>query len=276
MDRMVQYNFMTTGENRSGSSCLKSFSEEEWIDWLMGLGGEARRAEMEAHLSACPCCREICEAWEPLVSPDTTTDLSNGPDSCTNVLLSESLHRRLRRRVYLTRIRSAAKNLLAVRFKGGALLTGAFILLIFVGWIFRTGLHNDESWGNYVERYEPSAISVMQRPDSISYPMDWGRPEPEAGVVWYNENSREMLMLVGGLVPAEDQVLHVWAVKAGSRDSLGLLQYHAYRAHLYVKDRDVLDEADNIELTIESKDGGPSTRLQQVMFSVDLNGRELE
>lgn len=275
MDGTDRYNFTATDDTRCGSSCLKSYSEEEWIDWMMGLGEEPRRAEMEAHLQVCPYCRGICDAWVPLLSADRA-DVPNGPEFCANVLPSESLYRRLRRQVYMTKLSSAAKDLFGRRSKAGALLAGAFMLLILAGWIFRSGLHPEEPWGNYVERYEPSAISVMQKPDSISYPLDWGRPEPDSGVIWYNESSRELLMLVGGLVPGEDQVVHVWAVKAGSRDSLGLLQYHAYRAHLYVKDRDALNGADNIVLTIESKNGGPSIGSQQDMFSVDLNGMELE
>ena len=91
-------------------------------------------------------------------------------------------------------------------------------------------------------------------------------------MVWYNAASGEMLMLVGGLVPEKDQSIRVWLVKEGTRDSLGVLQYHANRAHLYVKDRP-LGITDDLELTIELQGSEMEPSSAQHVISLDLLGR---
>ncbi|MEF2967043.1 anti-sigma factor [Paenibacillus sp. M1] len=263
-----------------GPVCLKQYTEEEWIDWLSGLGGEAKRAEMAAHLPACPSCREICVEWEPILGdgvmgpPDIASEGGGAADGYRTAvpLPSESLRRRLRLRVRLTGMLGTARKFLTRRRVAGALAL-ACALLIAAGWLFKTGQSAGDSWSSYVQQYEPSALPMLSSPDSISYPLDWGVMEPESGMVWYNEASREMLMLVGGLIPNEDQVVHVWAVKAGNRVSLGLLQYHPYGAHLYVRDKEALREADNIVLTIEPKDGKAFGPGSLDAISVDLSGR---
>ncbi|WP_334073718.1 MULTISPECIES: anti-sigma factor domain-containing protein [Paenibacillus] len=133
-----------------------------------------------------------------------------------------------------------------------------------------------EMRSRYVERYEPAALPVMSSPESIALPLDGGRLAPDSGMVWYNESSREMLMLVGGIVPREDQIVEVWAVKEGTRDSLGLLQYHAYRAHLYVKNKEALQEADNLVLTVETRNGDPDDLAPKDTIFVDLTSRRKE
>lgn len=130
----------------------------------------------------------------------------------------------------------------------------------------------DAKWDRYVQTYEPEALPVMSKPGTISYQIDMGRLEQDGGMVWYNADSREMLMLVGGLVPDKNQLVRVWIVKEGMRDSLGLLQYHANRAHLYVKDK-TLSDADNLELTIEPAGGAPEGKPLLHTISLDLLGR---
>lgn len=79
-------------------------------------------------------------------------------------------------------------------------------------------------------------------------------------------------MLVGGLVPDKGQTIRVWIVKEGARDSLGMLQYHANRAHLYVKDK-TLSYGDSLELTIEPAFGEPEVHEVPNSISLDLLGR---
>lgn len=264
--------------------CAKSYTEEKWVDWLLGAVPEPLRSDMAAHLAECPCCRRVRNDWEGILgigtdpegSAETFPPLSSSSaaergSSGANAAPSDSIRRRLRRRVRLTGLFRSAKELFAGKAKIGAVLACVFLLLAGVGIIVQKD-HRVESWSRYVQRYEPEALSVMMSPESIAFPLDKGRMEPGSGMVWYNEASREMLMLVGGLIPSEDQVVQVWAVKEGDRDSLGLLQYHAYRAHLYVKDKDALQEADNIVLTIEPKDGYPFAGPWLDTISVDLSG----
>ncbi|WP_435922003.1 anti-sigma factor domain-containing protein [Paenibacillus sp. DYY-L-2] len=267
--------------------CARSYTEEKWVDWLLGAVPEPQRADMAVHLAECPCCRRVRNDWEGILGigadpeesadtfpPSSSSYAAERESSAVNAAPSDRVRRRLRRRVRLTGLFRSVQESFAGRAKIGAVLACVFLLLAGVG-IFVQKDNRDDPWSRYVQRYEPEALSVMMSPESIAFPLDEGRMEPGSGMVWYNEDSREMLMLVGGLIPREDQVVQVWAVKEGDRDSLGLLQYHAYRAHLYVKDKDALplQEADNLVLTIEPKNGNPIAGPWLDTISVDLSGR---
>ncbi|MGG6313913.1 anti-sigma factor domain-containing protein [Paenibacillus macerans] len=279
--------------------CVRLYTEQEWIDWLLGSLTEAKRAEMALHLEACPLCLEHKARWEDMLGaggeseamPDAPVAVSQNPapnpslplphafpaahraDALAAEVPSERIRRRLRRRVKMIGWRRRASRLLAARWKWTVSLAAALMVLASVGFGLGRPNQPEAGWDHYVHTYEPEALSVLSKPDTISYPIALGRLEPEGGMVWYNAVSREMLMLVGGLVPDKGQTIRVWIVKEGTRDSLGLLQYHANRAHLYVKDK-TLNLDDNLELTIEpvggrdeADPGPPST------ISLDLTGR---
>lgn len=240
--------------------CREGYTEEAWIDYLMGTE-EFMLSEMGRHLELCPVCQKMYKRWRELL-PDQGENMmpksgefqieSGPPRWVQAVVPSDRVRRKLRSKVRMMGIRHSAGKFLSAKRRLVLSLGAVCVLLLAVGGILFMN-RPDIEWDSYVKTYEPAAINVMLSPDSEFYPISLGRPEPKSGVVWYNSHSGELLMLVGGLIPREDQVVRVWAVREGSRDDLGVLQYHAYRAHLYVRDR-VLDQADII-LSIEPKSG---------------------
>ncbi|GGF86169.1 anti-sigma factor domain-containing protein [Paenibacillus aceti] len=265
--------------------CQQGYSEEAWIDFLLGEKGEAVRAEMSSHLQLCAACQHVYKQWEELLlvqdashaypaypAPPTppvhsvhhvrpaeypaveAPSVSAEEPTLVDPILrpSKSIQRRLRSRVRWIGIWQTMKQFISVRRRLVMSLGAALVLLLAVGGIWHT-TRAGTGWDHYVRAYEPQAIQVMSNPESQFYPVSLGQLEPESAAMWYNASSGEMLMLVGGLIPREDQVVRVWAIREGSRDDLGVLQYHAYRAHLYVRGWE-LDQAD-ILLSIEPKDG---------------------
>ncbi|WP_059046538.1 anti-sigma factor [Paenibacillus rubinfantis] len=310
--------------------CVRMYTEQEWIDWLLGTLGEAKCSEMAKHLDTCTVCLEQKMYWQdvlgiggegalvqgisgmqerqgmqdvpdvqgmsdlPRVSavgqPDPAMPVARGMganrqkqaeastgerlDPWADAVPSERIRRSLRGRVRRIGWRRRAVQLLTIRWKWTISLAAALMVLIGLGFALDNLNQPEASWDRYVQTYEPDALPVLSKPDTISYPIAMGRLEPENGRVWYNEATREMLMLVGGLVPDRGQTIRVWIVKEGARDSLGLLQYHANRAHLYVKDK-TLGNGDSLELTIEPAYGTPEVQEAPIpnSISLDLLGR---
>lgn len=297
------------GAERDGV-CVRMYSEQEWIDWLLGTMEEKRRSEMAKHLDTCAICLGQKTYWEDVLGitgvDASQTDMPGKPvsgdpkpaqvmpvepvrvqlhlqekavtsstqriDPWADSLPSERIRRSLRRRVRGIGWRRRALRLLTVRWKWTVSLATALMVLMGLGYALDHLNQPEAGWDRYVQTYEPEALSVLSKPDTISYPIAMGRLEPENGRVWYNAATREMLMLVGGLVPDKGQTIRVWIVKEGARDSLGLLQYHANRAHLYVKDK-TLNVNDDLELTIEPISGSPDMNKDWSSISLDLLGR---
>ncbi|MCK8485879.1 anti-sigma factor [Paenibacillus sp. MBLB2552] len=299
-------NIRNIGSAEHESVCLRMYSEQEWIDWLLGTLTEAKHSEMAKHLDTCKFCLGQKTYWQDVLGlagadaseldmpgkptagePDLSQVMSaegpNSPehattpsmprhDSWADAVPSERIRRSLRRRVRVIGWRRRALRLLTVRWKWTVSMAAALMLLVGMGYALDHLNQPEAGWGHYVQTYEPEALPVLSKPDTISYPIAMGRLEPENGRVWYNAASREMLMLVGGLVPDKGQTIRVWIVKEGARDSLGLLQYHANRAHLYVKDR-TLNVDDDLELTIEPISGLQDMNKVPNSISLDLLGR---
>lgn len=293
--------------------CVRMYSEQEWIDWLLGTLTEAKRSEMAKHLDTCTICLEQKTYWENVLGisgenellpdmPDMPTmpgagepgpaqvmtahpELAEPPllkqaappsaqrlDPWSEAVPSERIRHSLRHRVRWIGWRRRALRLLTFRWKWTVSLAAALMVLVGMGFAMDRLTQPEAGWDRYVQTYEPEALPVLSKPDTISYPIAMGRLEPENGRVWYNAATREMLMLVGGLVPDKGQTIRVWIVKEGARDSLGLLQYHANRAHLYVKDK-TLGYGDSLELTIEPAYGEPEVHEVPNSISLDLLGR---
>ncbi|WP_178020700.1 anti-sigma factor [uncultured Paenibacillus sp.] len=302
--------FRKIGGAEHKSVCIRMYSEQEWIDWLLGTLTEAKRSEMAKHLDTCTVCLEQTTYWENVLGiggeNELLSDMSTMPAAgepgpaqvmtahpelaeppllkqaappsalhhhlWTDAVPSERIRRSLRRRVRRIGWRRRAMRLLTVRWKWTVSLAAALMVLVGMGVAMDRLNQPEATWDRYVQTYEPEALPVLSKPDTISYPIAMGRLEPENGRVWYNAATREMLMLVGGLVPEKGQTIRVWIVKEGARDSLGLLQYHANRAHLYVKDK-TLNVDDDLELTIEPAGGAPDVNMVPNSILLDLLGR---
>ncbi|ANS73559.1 hypothetical protein AWM70_02345 [Paenibacillus yonginensis] len=288
------------GLNEQGEqdACLRLYSEQDWIDWLLGSIPETRAAEMAAHAAGCPSCQMLKRRWEGIFG--TNLDEDQGQDGeyeavetvdtvrATQAAVAAAIHaydpeaefprdrirKQLRHKVRMIGFRRKIKGLFASRWKW-TLGFAAALMLLALFWAALPLAHPDTEWNRYVKIYEPEALPVLSDPQTVSYPLHWGGKEPQLGKMWYNADSKEVLMLVGGLVPGKGQTVRVWLVNQSSEDNLGLLRYDANRAHLYVKDK-TISPADNIVLTIEPE-GGPARVHADSdaagTISVDLNER---
>lgn len=309
------------GLNEQGEqdTCLRLYSEQDWIDWLLGSLPESRAAEMAAHAAVCPSCQMFKQRWESILGTNAYADEQGegygaaeavktaevaeaaeaaaihaydvgaeyaGTESAEPVFKygqvlgqaaefpQDRIRKQLRHKVRMIGIRRKISGVFASSWKW-PLGFAATIMLLAVFWAAMPLVQPDSEWNRYVKTYEPEALPVLSDPQTVSYPLHWGGKEPQLGKMWYNADSKEVLMLVGGLVPGKGQTVRVWLVNQGSEDNLGLLRYDANRAHLYVRDK-TISPADNIVLTIEPE-GGPA-RIHADSdaagaISVDLNER---
>ncbi|MNC42700.1 Anti-sigma-K factor rskA [compost metagenome] len=100
-------------------------------------------------------------------------------------------------------------------------------------------------------------MAVLSRPETVAYPLDWSRKDQFSGNVWYNGSSQELFVLIEDVALGDGQSIQAWAVKNGSRNTLGLVQIEDAKGHLYVQGSQ-LGEADNIALTVEPTGGSLS------------------
>lgn len=246
----------------SGGFITRHYSEEEWIDWMLGNIKGRLMEDMRLHLGRCPACREIAGVWGPLLA-DTEPPAAplnqqtrQHPDFRKPLLPADPVRRSLRRRVRIRGWRRAIAGMRPVYRRGAAALAGlAFIALVLAGlYGIRDG---DTERTRYVTHYDPEALSVISRPDTVSLPLDRDVLEPFTGNIWYNDASGELFVLIEDPALSDSQTLQAWAVKNGERNALGLIQVEAAKGHLYVKDGQ-LGEADNFALTVEPIGGSQS------------------
>ncbi|WP_162551278.1 anti-sigma factor [Paenibacillus tepidiphilus] len=139
-------------------------------------------------------------------------------------------------------------------YRGGAaalILCGALFLLL-------RGLYSPEDSSaertRYVSSYEPQALAVMSRPETVSYALDRAGRDQFSGNVWYNGDSGELFVLIDDIALSDKLSLQAWMIKNGRRDPLGLLRIEAAKGHLYIKDGQ-LGDAENFALTVEPVGG---------------------
>lgn len=261
------------GKAEASRFCSSFYPEEIWVDLVMGSLPEREAERLARHLLECSYCREQERYWRSMLEEEYTGDIvetkpgdrnlsahTTGKDSNLAVpdwMPSGWVRHRLRTRVRLLGLlRYARSRLSGGRFAGVWIAASCCLLLAFGLLITQYTERQNDTWGQYVQDYEPSAATLMSNPNSIAYPIQIGQSGTEFGMLWYNQGSEELLMLVDGLVPDINRSVRVWAVRDDGRDSLGLLQYHQLRAHLYVKNRAELRKADMLELTIEPVEKG--------------------
>ncbi|WP_195574217.1 anti-sigma factor [Paenibacillus sp. 1001270B_150601_E10] len=230
------------------------FTETEWIDYILQSLPQDKALRMTSHLADCKTCMEHHEYWMELVGTEGMLNSAGTThDDLTELVPPKWIKRRLHWRVRLTglmhKLREGVQAPKKRRLFGASACVAIVLMAGIIGW-----QQQSSPWDHYVQQYEPEAVSVMSNPQSESYPIEIGQLKPDSSVVWYNANSREMLMLFGGLMPKDNEYVRVWAMHEGTRQNLGVLKYHAYRAHLYVKGQR-LDEADHFFITIEPKHG---------------------
>ena len=249
--------------DRTGAA-PRHFSEEEWIDWIgMDITGE-KREDMGRHLAACRECREVHDLWLPLLADPAlvlgtrTAGFYTVPEQEASApsLPSDVIRRKLRRTVQRTgwRRRLAVLAVRPVFYRSAAALVACALAGLLVLGLFGTVQGSTTERSRYVSSYEPQALAVLNRPETVSYPLDRSRDDPFTGNVWYNGHSNELFVLIDDLALHEGHSIQAWAVSGSHRDTLGLVQIEAAKGHLYVKGTP-LGEADHIALTVEPTGG---------------------
>ncbi|GIO39950.1 hypothetical protein J41TS12_48110 [Paenibacillus antibioticophila] len=260
--------FYREGKAEASRFCTSFYPEEVWVDLVTGSLPEREAERLGQHVLECSYCRDQERYWRSMLEGEYSGDTAETKPKerellahtfCKDSNSAESdwmpsgwLRLRLRARVRLLGLLRSARSLLSGGRRAGLWIAASCCLLLAFGLLFTQYTQREhDAWGQYVQDYEPSAATLMSNPNSIAYPIQIGQSGTEFGMLWYNQGSEELLMLVDGLVPDVNRSVRVWAVRDDGRDSLGLLQYHQLRAHLYVKDRDELRRANMLELTIE-------------------------
>ncbi|MGN7764435.1 anti-sigma factor [Paenibacillus sp. 22594] len=275
---MNRYRNENSESLHSGSGFRVSFrhySEEEWIDWIGNDIQGNKRAEMGFHLEECPVCRERYNTWLPLLA-EPSPDAEGGPAEAMSawegtysaeseafsvsaeqqapLYPSGSVRRKIRRRVRWIGWRRRLANLRPAYRRGAAALTLCCAVGIMLLGLFGTEQDGRSERNRYVSSYEPQAMEVLNRPETVAYPLDWSRKDQFSGNVWYNGSSGELFVLIEDVALSDNLSIQAWAVKNGRRNTLGLVQIEDRKGHLYVKGSQ-LGEADNIALTVEPTGG---------------------
>lgn len=234
---------------RETGQCKRFFAEEEWIDWLLGRKTPQQAETMRRHLNDCPACRRVVEAWEPLLAVEAAEagERNDAP------IPSEIARRKLRARVVAMGWSKRAARSLRNHRKKAIAGAAALILGICLAGLYPNGTQPSTEQDNYVALHEPGAVSLVNDPNTFGYPI---KPDNLGeGYVWFNVDSREMFVLIDGLLPSDGYVIQAWAVDGSAHRNLGLLrQFELAKAHLYVKGS-ALAEVDNVALTIEPTGG---------------------
>ncbi|MNO23059.1 Anti-sigma-K factor rskA [compost metagenome] len=279
---MNRYKNENSEPSYSGSGSLvpfRHYSEEEWIDWIGNDIQGIKREDMRQHLDRCPACREMYDTWMPLLaepfpSPDAASHpgassamdgyssansghSSGGAEQRAGIYPSGAVRRRLRRRVRWTGWRHRLASLRPAYRRGAAALALCGAVGIMLLGLFGTAQDGHSERNRYVSSYEPQAMAVLSRPETVAYPLDWSRKDQFSGNVWYNGSSQELFVLIEDVALGDGQSIQAWAVKNGSRNTLGLVQIEDAKGHLYVQGSQ-LGEADNIALTVEPTGGSLS------------------
>ncbi|NIK68270.1 MULTISPECIES: anti-sigma factor [unclassified Paenibacillus] len=233
--------------------CKIGFSEEQWIDWLLGKQPGVRYAEMANHLQQCSACREKVTEWQSIFAPaagygefDRTADDRLPSDRIRNRLRSH-----VRRRGIVKRLRSGWTS----RSKWTAALVSAVVAVVCAASLYGSVRQPDDQRNDYVAAHEPEAVDFIHAPETASYKVHPYNNELGEGYIWFNSDSGEMLVLLDGMLSSRDYDIQAWALEGGSRVNLGLLeQSEKKHAHLYVK-AGALVKASQLALTIEPSGG---------------------
>jgi hypothetical protein len=228
------------------------YREEDWIDWLLGSKLPEEQSVMQAHLTTCHKCRNTVEQWAPLLQEDSSQRAASSDKVLPSIATYNSLRRHVKARGICLRLQQGIRT----KSKWAVGIAAGILLLLCVWSISRIESRQPEDQRTqFVAQYEPSAVSFMDDPTTASYQVHPYNNQLGEGYVYYNDSSRELLVLVEGLLSSEGQDVQAWTVDERGHASLGLLQRdEADRAHLYLKGK-ALGSVHHIVLTVEPVGG---------------------
>ncbi|TYP74854.1 anti-sigma factor [Paenibacillus methanolicus] len=246
-----------SANDRNRQTCTGLYAEEDIVDLLMNRKTAAEAHIMRRHLAACAACRAKADEWTKLLdeeAPGAAGGMAGEGERITAPMPSDAVRLRLARRVR----RAAARKRIADAAHGHrkALSVGAAAAVLFVSLasLLRMAHEPEERRAEYVAEHEPRAMVLVNNPQTSSLVHAAG-DELGDGYVWFNGVSREVFVLLEGLLPSDDLDVRAWAENDGGRENLGVLRHEeANLAHLYVRGRS-LDQARHIVLTVEPSGG---------------------
>lgn len=246
----------------AAGACRQAYSEQAWIDWLLGHTGRAETQAMERHLAECAACRTIVAEWRPLLGaapePRSGRAEAEGPASDASAALpSASVRFSLLAHVRLIGLRRRLRDLLRRKRRWLYGATASLLLGLAVFGLMRTAAAPQEQRSHYVAERLPEAAYMMGDPATASFRAEPANRSLGEGFIWYNDASGEAVVLLEGFIPSDGYVVQAWAVRGSAHANLGLMRQNVDRAHLYIRDRS-LRQADNISLTIEPSGGSDS------------------
>lgn len=230
----------------AGHDC--GIPEERWVDWLAGRLPEDVYATLQRHLMSCESCQAALEQWRSLLAPSEPIDPSPLERSSR-----ERSRIKLRRRVKLIGVgRRIAK---AGRSRGGWTVAACVALLLVSVQLMNRQPSPDRSAMDkahaYAAKYEPSGAVLIAQPDTIAYSLEDVHP---TATVWVNGSTKEMFMLLEGLLPSEGLDVQAWGNLQNRLTNLGLLEFHMSQGHLY-SHIEHMPSFEEVVFTIEPKGG---------------------
>ncbi|MFS0722958.1 anti-sigma factor domain-containing protein [Paenibacillus sp. 1P07SE] len=247
--------------------CIAGYTEQEWVDYVLGKLPGTAADRMRTHMEDCRCCEEAHGQWSRLLgeapSPSGMNHLMTpDPAEYPAERIRLALAGRVRRLAWLRRLR---RTWLAGT---ASALAASLIIVLMIG---SQGDHTGQPpVDSYVQLQEPAALAVLSAPDTSRYRMYPAVPGEGEGYIWLSGDNREAVLLLERLPEREFEDYQAWAVSGSRRDSLGLIKLADGRGHLYVRG-DVLQLAEMIALSAEPKGGSRQPTSKQTLL---LLGRD--
>ncbi|MFC4098130.1 anti-sigma factor domain-containing protein [Paenibacillus xanthanilyticus] len=243
---------------RHRQTCSGLYAEEDFVDLLMNRKTAAEALIMRRHLAACADCRARADEWTDLLdeeTPDAAGVIAGEGEKIAALEPSAAVRLRLARHVRRAAIRKRVADAARAHRKALTVAAAAAVLFVSLASLLRTMHEPEERRAEYVAEHEPRAMVLVNNPQTASLRVHAAGDELGDGYVWFNGASREVFVLLEGLLPSADLDVRAWAENERGRENLGVLRHEeANLAHLYVRGR-MLDQARHIVLTVEPSGG---------------------
>ncbi|AZN41198.1 anti-sigma factor [Paenibacillus albus] len=244
----------------ASNDCCPFYREEDWIDlYVSGKPSDIRIAMLQ-HKEACAYCRNAAAEWQDLLASNEVVQASDDAanvefgDLMPSPAVRRSLVKQVRKQGLQHRIRSVTRS----RRRWITAAASGVVLIICLMGLSRMVHEPANQRNHYVQQHEPQAMPFMSDPHTASYQVHPSNEELGDGYVWFNDDSKEVLVMLEGMLPSDTHDVQAWAVNERGRENLGLLHHsEAGRAHLYIK-KESLASVDIIVLTVEPLGGSIS------------------
>lgn len=271
-----------TSRHEQHLSCSNGYSEEQWVDFVLGNLSHAKRQLLEQHLAGCRACRQHVEEWGDLLADHGQLAWSNKAQGTAAALysageqaaegleqpyLSEKHMRSLQRHVkQQARWHQLKTKLSEHKYVTGGVAAAVLLLaLIFAPQepAQKKPAHVDQ----YVLDHEPGAMSFVNAINSARYRVETAEGQNSSGYIWLKDDLSEAFLWLENLPQIGLNDYQAWAISGEQANSLGIIQVVGSEGHLYM-DMPLLHPSDLITLTVEPKGGSLSPTSEQILLIV--------